>query len=52
MPSLVSRSAAMEKVLAPSELMMLYLMSALMPRSSSLALILPTGFPTWADSGT
>lgn len=51
-PSLVSLSVAMENVLAPSELMMLYFISALMPRSSSLALIFPTGFPTWADSGT
>ena len=51
-PSLVSLSVDMENMLAPSELMMLYLMSALTPRSSSLALIFPTGFPTWADSGT
>lgn len=51
-PSLVSLSVAMEKVLAPSEFMMLYLTSALMPRSSSVALIFPTGFPTAADSGT
>lgn len=51
-PSFVSLSVDMENMLAPSELMMLYLMSALMPRSSSLALIFPTGFPTWADSGT
>lgn len=51
-PSFVSLSVDMENMLAPSELMMLYLMSALMPRSSSLALIFPTGFPIWADSGT
>lgn len=51
-PSFVSLSVDMENMLAPSEFMMLYLMSALMPRSSSFALIFPTGFPTWADSGT
>lgn len=51
-PSLLSLSVEMENMAAPSSLVILYVISALTPRSSSFALIFPTAFPTGADSGT